>query len=118
LWRARSACLRPISSGSAGIASHAQQPEAHRTTDPLLPVRDRRQCRWVRSSHNRPPHTRDDFRDRWASDPLDAIGRMAGQRKELPVEIINLGEADGLPPVDWAAVVDKLESGSAPAPDA
>src|SRR3981081_2663920 len=43
---------------------------------------------------------------------------MAGQRKELPVEIINLGETDGLPPVDWAAVVDKLESGSAPAPDA
>src|SRR5467141_709786 len=43
---------------------------------------------------------------------------MAGQRKELPVEIINLGEADGLPPVDWVAVVDKLESGSAPAPDA
>lgn len=34
------------------------------------------------------------------------------------MEIINLGEADGLPPVDWAAVVDKLESGSAPAPDA
>jgi len=43
---------------------------------------------------------------------------MARQRKEIPVEIINLGEADGLPPVDWAAVVDKLESGSAPAPDA
>ena len=38
---------------------------------------------------------------------------MAGQRKELPVEIINLGEADGLPPVDWVAVVDKLDSGSA-----
>jgi hypothetical protein len=36
----------------------------------------------------------------------------------LPVKIINLGEADGLPPVDWAAVVDKLESGAAPAPDA
>ena len=34
------------------------------------------------------------------------------------MEIINLGEADGLPPVDWAAVVEKLESGSAPAPDA
>ena len=34
------------------------------------------------------------------------------------MEIINLGEADGLPPVDWAAVLDKLESGSAPAPDA
>src|SRR5947199_9421932 len=34
------------------------------------------------------------------------------------MEIINLGRADGLPPVDWAAVVDKLDAGSAPAPDA
>src|SRR5919107_5019412 len=34
------------------------------------------------------------------------------------MEIINLGEADGLPPVDWDAVVEKLEAGSAPPPDA
>src|SRR6478609_7048391 len=34
------------------------------------------------------------------------------------MEIINLGEADGLPPVDWAAIVEKLDAGSAPAPDA
>ena len=34
------------------------------------------------------------------------------------MEIINLGVADGLPPVDWAAVVEKLDAGSAPAPDA
>lgn len=34
------------------------------------------------------------------------------------MEIINLGGADGLPPVDWAAVVDALDAGSAPAPDA
>ena len=34
------------------------------------------------------------------------------------MEIINLGAADGLPPVDWDAVVEKLEPGSAPAPDA
>ena len=34
------------------------------------------------------------------------------------MEIINLGEADGLPPVDWAAVVEKLDAGSAPAADA
>ena len=34
------------------------------------------------------------------------------------MEITNLGVADGLPPVDWAAVVDKLAAGSAPAPDA
>jgi hypothetical protein len=34
------------------------------------------------------------------------------------METINLGEAEGLPPVDWAAVVEKLDAGSAPAPDA
>jgi hypothetical protein len=33
-------------------------------------------------------------------------------------EIVNLGTADGLPPLEWAVVVDKLETGSAPAPDA
>ena len=34
------------------------------------------------------------------------------------MEITNLGQADGLPPVDWAAVAEKLDAGSAPAPDA
>jgi hypothetical protein len=34
------------------------------------------------------------------------------------MEIINLGAADGLPPVNWAAIVDKLDEGSAPAPEA
>lgn len=34
------------------------------------------------------------------------------------MKIINLGRADGLPPVDWATVVEKLETGSGPAPDA
>ena len=34
------------------------------------------------------------------------------------MEIINLGAADGLPPVNWDAVVAKLDAGSAPAPDA
>ncbi|MGB8380542.1 MAG: hypothetical protein WCG47_04700, partial [Dermatophilaceae bacterium] len=34
------------------------------------------------------------------------------------MEVSNLGAADGLPPVDWAAVVEKLDAGSAPAPDA
>ena len=38
--------------------------------------------------------------------------------KGCVMESINLGEADGLPPVDWAAVVEKLETGSAPAPGA
>ncbi len=31
------------------------------------------------------------------------------------MEIINLGKADGLPPVDWAAVAEQLDAGSAPA---
>jgi hypothetical protein len=34
------------------------------------------------------------------------------------MKTINLGAADGLPPVDWAIVTEKLDSGSAPAPDA
>jgi hypothetical protein len=34
------------------------------------------------------------------------------------MEIINLGSSDGLPPVNWAKVVEKLDAGSPPAPDA
>jgi hypothetical protein len=34
------------------------------------------------------------------------------------MEIINLGKADGLPPVEWATLVEKLNAGSAPAPEA
>jgi PPOX class probable F420-dependent enzyme len=34
------------------------------------------------------------------------------------MEITNLGQADGLPPVDWAAVTEKLDEGSAPDPGA
>jgi hypothetical protein len=34
------------------------------------------------------------------------------------MKIVNLGTADGLPPVDWAAIVEKLQTGSAPTRDA
>src|SRR5580698_11676751 len=34
------------------------------------------------------------------------------------MDIINLGATDGLPPVNWANVVEKLEAGSPPDPDA
>jgi hypothetical protein len=34
------------------------------------------------------------------------------------METINQGTADGLPPVDWNAIVEKLDAGSAPAADA
>jgi len=34
------------------------------------------------------------------------------------MEITNPGKADGLPPVDWAAVAERLDAQSAPAPDA
>ena len=33
------------------------------------------------------------------------------------MEIINLGAADGLPPVEWTSIEEKLEAGSQPAPD-
>jgi hypothetical protein len=34
------------------------------------------------------------------------------------MEIVNLGAADGLPPINWAPIAEKLETRSAPAPDA
>src|SRR3954468_3773192 len=34
------------------------------------------------------------------------------------MESINLGVDDGLPPVDWNTIVERLEDGSPPAPDA
>src|ERR1700716_220217 len=34
------------------------------------------------------------------------------------MDIINLGATDGLPPVNWTNVVEKLDAGSPPAPDA
>jgi hypothetical protein len=34
------------------------------------------------------------------------------------MDTINLGEADGLPPVEWGGIVEKLDAGSAPAPGA
>jgi hypothetical protein len=34
------------------------------------------------------------------------------------MDIINLGAADGLPPVDWDGIVKKLDEGSGPAPEA
>jgi len=34
------------------------------------------------------------------------------------MESINLGKDDGLPPVDWSAILPKLESRAAPDPDA
>src|SRR3981081_4751242 len=34
------------------------------------------------------------------------------------MDIINLGATDGLPPVSWGNVVEKLDAGSPPAPDA
>src|SRR3712207_1704694 len=34
------------------------------------------------------------------------------------MDIKNLGAADGLPPVEWSAVIANLDAGSAPTPDA
>lgn len=34
------------------------------------------------------------------------------------MKVINLGATDGLPPVEWASIADKLDAGSAPDADA
>src|ERR1700735_796252 len=49
---------------------------------------------------------------------IAAVSRTAGLWKGDVVDIINLGAADRLPPVNWANVLEKLDAGSAPAPDA
>jgi Pyridoxamine 5'-phosphate oxidase len=48
----------------------------------------------------------------------DAPMHGVAARKGRDMEIINLGVEDGLPPVEWGTVVEKLDDGSAPAPDA
>jgi Pyridoxamine 5'-phosphate oxidase len=65
------------------------------------------------------PDLRDEFRGRRASYVPDAVSQdVPWTMKGRLMEIINLGTVDGLPPVDWAAIVAKLAAGSAPAPDA
>ena len=59
---------------------------------------------------------RDDYAGRYTSDQEKTVGSIAG--REIQMDIINLGAMDGLPPVDWASVVEKLDNGSPPAPDA
>jgi hypothetical protein len=61
---------------------------------------------------------RDDFADFGKSDLRPSLHGVARRRKGPAMEIANLGAADGLPPVDWAAIIEKLDAGSAPAPDA
>jgi hypothetical protein len=34
------------------------------------------------------------------------------------MDVINLGAAEGLPPVDWESVAERLQAGSNPHPDA
>ncbi len=62
---------------------------------------------------------RDDLADHGTSDLRHAVARVSpGYERGRAMEVINLGAGDGLPPVDWAEVIEKLDAGSAPAPDA
>src|SRR2546429_2311651 len=77
------------------------------------------EARPARPRTARDARMRDDFRGGRASDLRHAVNQdVRWTRKGCLMEITNLGKADGLPPVDWAAVVEKLDAGSAPAPDA
>ena len=54
---------------------------------------------------------RDDLADHGTSDLRHAVAHVSPRyEREGAMEIINLGEGDGLPPVDWAAVVEKLDA--------
>ena len=77
------------------------------------------EARPARARTARDPRMRDDFRRGRASYLRRAVNQdVRWTKKGCLMEITNLGKADGLPPVDWAAVVEKLDAGSAPAPDA
>ncbi len=43
---------------------------------------------------------------------------VAGLSEGDAMDIINLGATEGLPPVNWVDIVEKLDAGSPPAPDA
>src|SRR4051794_8445645 len=66
----------------------------------------------------RAAQVRDDLCDRCRSDLRRAVGQRGPRDKGNAMEIINLGAADGLPPVNWDTVVEKLDAGSVPAADA
>jgi hypothetical protein len=59
----------------------------------------------------------DDSAVRWTSpSPTRPATMSPGHERGRAMDITNLGAADGLPPVDWAAVTEKLDAGSVPAP--
>jgi hypothetical protein len=66
-------------------------------------------ARWLRC---------DDFDEHGRSDLRHADADVDDDDGRTAMEIINLGAGDGLPPVDWNAVIEKLDAGSGPAPDA
>jgi Pyridoxamine 5'-phosphate oxidase len=75
---------------------------------------------WLRQAEQKSARCRfvDQGVDAAASLAADCVCRRGTGGYVQEMEIINLGTADGLPPVDWAAVVEKLDAGSAPAADA
>src|SRR3954447_16683832 len=73
----------------------------------------------MRARTARDAHMGDEFCGHRASYLRGAVSQdVPWTMKGCLMEIINLGKVDGLPPVDWTAVVAKLAAGSAPAPDA
>jgi hypothetical protein len=62
---------------------------------------------------------RDDLADDGSSDLRHAVAQVSPDyERQDAMEIINLGADDGLPPVDWAEVTQRLDAGSAPDPEA
>jgi hypothetical protein len=100
---------------------HRETRTPRRLTSPYrrrrAPATSKPMCARARRAHD--PRMRDDFRGRRASCLRHAVSQdVRWTMKGCLMEITNLGKADGLPPVDWAAVAEKLDAGSAPVPDA
>jgi Pyridoxamine 5'-phosphate oxidase len=61
---------------------------------------------------------RDDDADWFTSDGHHDLCSVPDDSKGDVVDTINLGAMDGLPPVNWADIVQELDAGSPPAPGA
>src|SRR4051812_322427 len=57
--------------------------------------------------------SRDELGHDWASDGRGSSSATQAVNGRSVMEVINLGAAEGLPPVNWDAVVEGLEAGAA-----
>jgi hypothetical protein len=96
------------------MAGEATEPHKERSVPPI------RRRRGTLSGAGRPismKRSSTDYAAPLMEDMILSRGRPDYQKGDV-MEVINLGATDGLPAVNWGNVLQKLDAGSPPAPDA